>query len=70
MTLGSRAKGAGAGPGRASARQEWEGGRQGPRGLRAAVGLAGAHLQPDWLAMAATPSPEGKMAVARLKHSL
>lgn len=28
------------------------------------------HLQPDWLAMAATLQPEGKMVVARLKHSL
>lgn len=27
-------------------------------------------LQPDWLAMAATLQPEGKIVVARLKHSL
>lgn len=33
-------------------------------------GDGGPHLQPDWLAMAATLQPEGKMTVARLKHSL
>jgi len=43
-------------------------GAQGPRGW--SRGAAGPHLQPDWLAMAATLQPEGKMAVARLKHSL
>ena len=43
-------------------------GAQAPRGC--SRGLARAHLQPDWLAMAATLQPEGKMAVARLKHSL
>lgn len=33
-------------------------------------GAGGPHLQPDWLAMVATLQPEGKMTVARLKHSL
>lgn len=41
-------------------------GVEGPGGR----GAGGPHLQPDWLAMAATLQPEGKMAVARLKHSL
>lgn len=43
-------------------------GAQGPQDC--SRGVAGPHLQPDWLAMAATLQPEGKMAVARLKHSL
>lgn len=49
-------------------------GGQGLPGAAGTVGAAGAaagpHLQPDWVAMAATLQPEGKMVVARLKHSL
>lgn len=48
--------------------------RAGGQGLPGAAGgrgaKAGPHLQPDWVAMAATLQPEGKMVVARLKHSL
>lgn len=39
-------------------------------GRRGCGAAAGPHLQPDWVAMAATLQPEGKMVVARLKHSL
>lgn len=48
-----------------------EAGGPGVEGTWGTVGWVGRpHLQPDWLAMAATLQPEGKITVGRLKHSL
>lgn len=51
-------------------REAGTGGSGDPEGSGAVRQAGRPHLQPDWLAMAATLQPEGKITVARLKHSL